>query len=114
SRAAEVAKKAGHTALVLPVPCAYHSPLMAAAARIFADRLPAMQIHSARITVVSTASARYIRDAAEIRQNIAEEAPTAFVEIGPNQVLTKLHQQILADQSFKVMIASDNPRAGGL
>ena len=131
SRAAELAKQAGYMAMILPVPCAYHSPLMAGAAQMFADRLPGIRIQSARVPVVSTASARYMSDAADIRQSlvdhltnpvpyvemvrkIADEAPTAFVEVGPQQVLTKLHNNILAAHSFKAIVASDNSRALGL
>ncbi len=128
---AELAKQAGYMAMILPVPCAYHSPLMAGAAQMFADRLPGIRIQSARVPVVSTASARYMSDAADIRQSlvdhltnpvpyvemvrkIADEAPTAFVEVGPQQVLTKLHNNILAAHSFKAIVASDNSRAPGL
>ena len=131
AKVAELAKRAGYSAITLAVPCAFHTPLMSAAAQMFSERLPAIAIHSARLPVVSTASARYICDTADIRQSlcdqlthpvpyvemvqkIAAEGPTVFVEVGPQQVLTKFHQSILGTQPTTSIISADQPKHPGL
>src|SRR5262249_15832182 len=69
-----------------------------------------------------------VRDAADIRRNLgaqlttpvryseliarlAAEQPTVFVEIGPQQMLTRLNRRILPAQAD--VIASDNPKRPG-
>ena len=131
AKVADLAKQSGYSAITLAVPCAFHTPLMSAAARMFSERLPAIAIHSARLPVVSTASARYICDTADIRQSlcdqlthpvpyvemvqkIAAEGPTVFVEVGPQQVLTKFHQNILGTQQSVRVVSADQPKQPGL
>lgn len=108
ARAGAAAKAAGaKRVLPLAVSGAFHSPLMAEAARAFEHALAGVSFRAPRAAVYSDASARPYADAAEvgpglgaqltapvrfreILEALAEARPTAFLELGPGKVLTNL------------------------
>jgi acyl transferase domain-containing protein/NAD(P)H-dependent flavin oxidoreductase YrpB (nitropropane dioxygenase family)/NADP-dependent 3-hydroxy acid dehydrogenase YdfG len=109
-------RQAGLTGARIPVACAFHSPVVAAATHTFAAELGHRSIGSPRLPVWSnTTAAPYPGEPAAIRAllgaHVAEpvrfveqvEAMYAagvrvFVEAGPGRVLTKLVAEILADR----------------
>ena len=118
---------AGLTARRLPVACAFHSPVVAAARDGLARRLAEMDLAAPRIPVWSNVTAEpYPADADGVRALIADQVAKPvkfaqeieamyaagariFVETGPGQVLTRLVAEILGDRPH-VAVATD---AGG-
>ncbi len=115
--------------VVIPVPCPFHSPLLSHAAELFEAKCNGLSLRSARLPVLSTASARYMLDVEDIRWSLTHQLtlpvrfvdmvrklhadqPTVFVEIGPQIVLTKLCQKILGPEARIVSV--DEPRQPGL
>ncbi|MGD9854398.1 MAG: SDR family NAD(P)-dependent oxidoreductase, partial [Planctomycetaceae bacterium] len=118
-----------HTRL-LPVPCAFHTPLMQSAVGPFEQSLRQARIDAPRVTTYSVANNQQVADADDVRRNlaahlthpvrymelirqIADEAPTVFVEVGPQQALTRLNARILSD-SEPDLIACDQPKRPGI
>jgi acyl transferase domain-containing protein len=118
--------QAGLTGSRIPVACAFHSPVVAAAAQTFAAELGRHAVGSLRLPVWSnTTAAPYPNEPAAIRACLAAhvakpvrfveqvEAMYAagarvFVEAGPGRVLTKLVDDILANR-VHVCVATDVP-----
>lgn len=117
-------------ARLLPVPCPFHTPLMREAAERFAASIHEQAFEAPRVPMYSVATNQPARTVEEIRANLvahlvtpvryadlirqlATEAPTAFVEVGPQQALTRLNRKILAQDDF-AGIASDNPSSPGI
>jgi acyl transferase domain-containing protein/NAD(P)H-dependent flavin oxidoreductase YrpB (nitropropane dioxygenase family) len=127
NRLAEV----GVTGTRLPVACAFHSPVVAGASRIFAAELDRHSVESPRLPVWSnTTAAPYPTEPAAVRKTLAAhiaepvrfveqvEAMYAagvriFVETGPGRVLTHLVGTILRDRPH-VAVATDAPGESGL
>ncbi len=124
------AKRRGLGALVLPVTRPFHSPLMAGAQTIFEAGLPTIAIESPKLRWIGTASAKPIATVADMRRSLVEqftrpvrydamlrelvgERPALVIEVGPQQVLTKLHRQLLAVEHDHRAIATDNARRPG-
>ncbi|MDQ3900834.1 MAG: acyltransferase domain-containing protein, partial [Actinomycetota bacterium] len=121
----------GLTGARIPVACAFHSPVVAAATRTFAVELDRHAVGSPRLPVWSnTTAAPYPSDPAAIRAALAAhvaepvrfveqvEAMYAagvrvFVEAGPGRVLTKLVDAILADRPH-TSVATDVAGEHGL
>jgi acyl transferase domain-containing protein len=120
---------AGFEGHLLAVPRPFHSPLMAGVKEPFRRVLDAARILPPRIPVLSSVTNSYVADPREIRRNLVEQMTepvryvelierlwqdgvTVVVEVGPQQVLTRFHQRILAGTGAAI-IASDNPRAPG-
>jgi len=116
-------------ARLLAVPCPFHSPLMSDCTEPFRQVMQAATIVRPQVPVLSSITNRYVADPDDIRDNLshqlttpvryvelvrklAAEAPTVFVEAGPQQVLTGLNPRILEDPEG-LFIASDNPRRPG-
>lgn len=111
SQASKLAKEAGGKAIPLPVGGAFHSPLMAQAAREFAKELSTAKLNDARCEVVQNVEARGARQASEIKirlekqmespvrwyesvEYMVENGVDTFIEIGPGSVLTGLVKKI--------------------
>jgi acyl carrier protein/NAD(P)-dependent dehydrogenase (short-subunit alcohol dehydrogenase family) len=118
-----------HQARILAVPAAFHTPLMAGASRLLEQQMRAAELHPLRVPMISTVTNVLVRDVTEIRRNLAAqlttpvryaqliarlaaEQPTVFVEVGPQQTLTRLTRRIL-DAGVSA-IACDNPKRAGL
>ncbi len=109
----------------LSVPRAFHTPLMAGAQPLFAAALEKVWLAPPQIPLVSSVSLRPAHDPTEIRANLVAQltAPVDYIalmeqlkhsgvnvliEVGPQQVLTRLQRRILGDSA--VSIASDHPK----
>lgn len=110
----------------LAVPCAFHTPLMAASQEPLRAALVDAELRPPTIPVLSNVTNRYVADPEEIRENLVQQlvAPvryidmvqrlvddgaTVFVEAGPRQVLTRLNGQILSE-SDAVCVSSDHSK----
>ena len=120
-------KSAGLTSKGLPVACAFHSGVVAAAQDTFAERLADVAIGNLGVPVWSnTHAAPYENDPAHVRDTLAAhvacpvrfveqiEAMYAagarvFVEAGPGRVLSGLVSRILGDRPH-VAVATDRGR----
>ncbi|MGH3824018.1 MAG: SDR family NAD(P)-dependent oxidoreductase [Pseudonocardiaceae bacterium] len=123
--------KVGLTASRIPVACAFHSPVVAGASRIFAAELNDRSVSAPHLPVWSNTTAKlYPSEPAAIRATLAAhlaepvrfveqiEAMYAagvrvFVEAGPGRVLTTLVGAILAGQPHTA-VATDLPGEPGL
>ncbi len=109
---AALLQAASHRTRLLPVPCPFHTPLMRDAAAPLEKALQSVEIRAPALPMVSIVTNRLVHTPAEIRANLvahltapvryvelirslAAQSPTVFVEIGPGQVLTHLHERIL-------------------
>jgi len=128
----EVARRlgaAGYDARPLAVPRPFHTPLMADTQPAMRRALEAECILPPSTPVLSSVTNRYVADPDDIRQNLvaqmvepvrwvdlierlADDGVNVFVEIGPSQVLTRLHRRILSHPEA-VIVASDNPKRRG-
>ncbi|QEG35090.1 type I polyketide synthase [Bythopirellula goksoeyrii] len=123
-------EQAGHQARKLPVPFPFHTPLMADSCGSLSDALRHAEIKRPIVSTFSLVTNREITSADDIRanleahmtrpqlyaaavQSLAEERPTVFVEVGPQQTLTRLNEQILTGAQAR-FIASDNPKGSVL
>jgi acyl transferase domain-containing protein/NAD(P)H-dependent flavin oxidoreductase YrpB (nitropropane dioxygenase family)/NAD(P)-dependent dehydrogenase (short-subunit alcohol dehydrogenase family)/acyl carrier protein len=106
----------GLTGSRIPVACAFHSPVVAAATRTFAVELDRHAVGSPRLPVWSnTTAAPYPSDPAAIRAALAAHVAEpvrfveqvevmyaagvrVFIEAGPGRVLTRMVDAILADR----------------
>jgi acyl transferase domain-containing protein len=119
----------GFDAQVLPVPRAFHTPLMAEVEGPLRAALQETRIMPPAIPLLSSVTNRYVADPADIRdaliqqltepvrfkdliERLARDETTIFVEAGPRQVLTRLGRRILTDGDA-IQIAADNPRRPG-
>ncbi|MDE3074270.1 MAG: acyltransferase domain-containing protein, partial [Chloroflexota bacterium] len=118
-------------ARLLPVGCAFHSPLVAPAQRRLAEVLREVDLQAARVPVYSNTTGRVYPNqpkdmvqlladhlvrpvdfVSEIRAMYADGA-RMFVEVGPRNALTGLVARILEDQPH-LAVASDLPSRPGL
>jgi [acyl-carrier-protein] S-malonyltransferase len=129
-RATELARERGAARVVrLPISIASHSPLMARAAVQFADLVSRLPLRQPRIPVVANITGQVLTTAEEIRKELADHillpvqwstsvlemikrGSTAFLEIGPGQVLSGLIRRI--SQEVQVITMSDREIARGL
>ncbi|PQO44279.1 type I polyketide synthase [Blastopirellula marina] len=118
-----------YPARILAVPAAFHTPLMAGSSRMLQQALETAELRTPQTPFISTVDNNLTDDPARIRRNLgvqlttpvkyaplieqlALETPTIFVEVGPQQTLTKLNRRILSGDA--TVIASDNPKRGGI
>ncbi|MFD8000719.1 SDR family NAD(P)-dependent oxidoreductase [Streptomyces mirabilis] len=114
----------------IPVACAFHSPLVAAAGETFAEVLAEVPLAPTDFPVWSNRTAtRYPRDPEEIRAELAaqigspvrfadqieamyEAGARVFVEAGPGSVLTRLVGAVLGDRPHRTVALEDGRRPG--
>ncbi|WP_229889186.1 type I polyketide synthase [Streptomyces mirabilis] len=114
----------------IPVACAFHSPLVAAAGETFAEVLAEVPLAPTDFPVWSNRTAtRYPRGPEEIRAELAaqigspvrfadqieamyEAGARVFVEAGPGSVLTRLVGAVLGDRPHRTVALEDGRRAG--
>jgi [acyl-carrier-protein] S-malonyltransferase len=108
--ASRVARELGLTAIRLPVPCPFHSPLMAPARGPFEAALAAVEFRPPRVPVISAVIAapfddipRRLGEAVtqpvrwrEVIEWLAAHGARRFVEVGPGRTLTGLARRTLA------------------
>ncbi|WP_238175933.1 type I polyketide synthase [Kribbella albertanoniae] len=129
-RAVEQLRTAGVGAKRIPVACAFHSPLVAAAGDEFAGVLDSVTVSAPEVPVWSNRTAGvYPSHPSEIRAELAAQigAPVGFVdqieamygagarvfvEAGPGSVLTRLVGSILGDRAHQTVALEGKRRTG--
>ena len=122
---------AGITAKRLPVACAFHSPVVAAAADTLARHLDAVEVTEPIIPVFSNLTAdAYPADGRKARELLAaqvasgvrftdeiramyEAGARVFVEVGPGRTLTGCVERILGERPH-LAVATDRPGDDGV
>ncbi|MGQ0843267.1 MAG: SDR family NAD(P)-dependent oxidoreductase [Sporichthyaceae bacterium] len=122
---------AGLRAQAIPVACAFHSPVVADAARIFEAELAKATVGSPHLPVWSNSTATpYPLGSGRVRETLAEQialpvrfteqieamyaaGARVFLECGPGNVLTGLVGAILGDRPHTA-IATDRPGRHGV
>ena len=122
-------KAKSYPARILAVPAAFHTPLMAGSSRLLQQALENATLATPSTSFISTVDNQQVTDVERIKRNLGiqlttpvkyvplieqldREAPTVFVEVGPQQTLTKLNRKILSADAN--VIAVDNPKRGAL
>jgi acyl transferase domain-containing protein len=117
----------GLTPRQLPVPSAFHTPLLADTQDALRQALAAEPLLPPKVPLLSTVTNRYAAEPDEIRANLVAqmvepvrymqlvqrlvgEGTSVFVEVGPQQVLTRLTRQVLNGSGHTVLIATDHPK----
>ena len=123
-------ERSGCSARLLAVPSPFHSPLMAGAAPAFREAVRKAALVRPALPVISVVTNRVVTEPEEIRENlvahlttpvryvelvrqIASQGPTVFVEVGPQQVLTRLNRSILPVDRAET-VACDHPKRPGV
>ena len=116
-------------ALILPVPAAFHSPLMTGVCKPFAEGLKPFVFDIPTKSLLSSVTCAFESDPDVFRNNLVEQMTKPvdfitmirkaynvgcrhFVEIGPKKILTNLAKQILSDCSDVTFYTSDNSKGG--
>ncbi|MFJ5268610.1 SDR family NAD(P)-dependent oxidoreductase [Streptomyces sp. NPDC088358] len=128
--AVERLRARGLSAQRIPVACAFHSPLVAAAGERFAEALAEVPLERPDFPVWSNRTAdRYPRTPGAIRAELAaqigapvrfadqieamyEAGARVFVEAGPGSVLTRLVGAVLGDRPHRTVALEDGRRTG--
>ena len=127
---AEALKAQGFLAKILNVPAAFHTPLMEEVKIPFGRFLKDIPLSPPSIPLLSSVTNRYVADPVDIRDNLvlqmtrpvnyvdlatrlADEGIAAMVEVGPRQVLTGLHRQILNGRTIAI-VGCDHPKRNGM
>lgn len=129
--AMEKFRSAGISCQLIPVSCAFHSPVMAKGAELFATFLERTDFQTPRLEVYSNVTAqRYSDDPEVIQMTLArqivspvrfeeqilamyEAGARVFVEVGPSDVLTGLVSRILRGQPHRTIV-TDQPALGSI
>lgn len=115
----------------LNVPTAYHTPFMQPAMENWQAALQEQRFQPPRTLLLSSVTNKYVSDPEDIRANLAAQLVTpvryvelvnriafdgvdAILEVGPQQVLTRLHKRILAADNRVIAIAMDHPKRPAL
>ena len=114
---------------ILPVPSPFHTPLMADAQEQLRQGLEKEKFSPPQILFLSSITNRYTSEPDDIRRNLGKQLTTPvryvdliekllnddikiILEVGPRQVLTRLHRRILKDRNI-VALSCDNPKSPG-
>jgi acyl transferase domain-containing protein len=128
--AAQLAAR-GTPSMLLPVPAPFHTPLLKDAARRFSPTVSRAALGPGRLPLLSSLRSRFIADPQEIRQSLVEQLTTMVpyaemfdqlvqrgnmivIEVGARQVLTRLHQKMLASRATCWAIATDATGEAGI
>jgi acyl transferase domain-containing protein/acyl carrier protein len=120
----------GYETRLLAVPRAFHTPLMTEVQAPLRRMLEQERIRPPQTPIMSSATNRYAAEPDEIRNNLvaqltdrvryvdliqrlADEGVNVFVEVGPQQVLSRLNRRILAGRSVAI-IACDQAKRHGI
>ncbi|MAT73171.1 MAG: hypothetical protein CMJ58_27105 [Planctomycetaceae bacterium] len=115
------------SAVVLPVPCAFHTDLMRPARAPLAAALRELRLQLPRVPVLSSVGNCYVVDPADIRTRLVDQLTTpvdyiglvrrlqadgctVLIEAGPQHVLTRLNHQILGDAGIACIAADGRGR----
>jgi malonyl CoA-acyl carrier protein transacylase len=126
---AEYLRSRGHETKELPVPAPFHTPLMDPVRAPLQSVLDNVTFRPPVMPFLSSVTNRYTSDPLDLRDNLVEQLvrPVRYVdlvrrlvadgidvivEVGPRDVLTKLHRAITGDGQIGV-IATDDPRHAG-
>ncbi len=113
--------------LTLPVPFAFHTPLMANASAVMAERLAEFPMRNCDLPLLSTVTESFESQSEQLRQNLCDqfvkpvrwtrlvqklrqEGTSLFIEVGPGQVLTGLTRSIFKGDEGVYCVASDDQR----
>lgn len=129
--AASVAlERCGLAAQLLEVACAFHSPLLARAGQLYADRLRDLEMSAPQLPVYSNTTADvYCADSVAVKAQLARhvvepvrfveqiermyaDGARIFVEVGPGRVLTGFVQKILAGEPHHTIVTDQRGRPG--
>lgn len=129
-RAVEHFTAQGVNAKIIPVACAFHSPLVAAAQSRLAEFLSKAELREPQLQVYSnTTAAPYPQTTHEIANRLVEHlvkpvefareieamyeaGARIFVEVGPRGVLTNLVDQILSNRPKLAVASNQNGKPG--
>jgi acyl transferase domain-containing protein len=117
----------GLTPRPLPVPSAFHTPLLADTQEPLRRALEMETLLPPSVPLLSSVTNRYAAESEEIRANLVaqmiepvryvqlvqrlvQEGATVFVEVGPQQVLTRLTRQVINGSKDIVLVATDHPK----
>ena len=101
---------------MLSVPCPFHTPLMAGCGAMLKPTLDTLRICPPRVPFISTVTNRFVAEPDDIRENLAsqlttpvrwvdlilrleKERETVFVEVGPQQALSRLNRRIIDERT---------------
>ncbi|MDR1383778.1 MAG: C45 family autoproteolytic acyltransferase/hydrolase [Planctomycetaceae bacterium] len=118
-------------AMVLPVPAAFHSPLVKNVCPPLENTLAELELQPPRHLFLSGVTTRFEADPDTIRENLVEQMTKPvdfvgmirkayqtgcrlFVEAGPKKVLTNLAKKILADKNDVQFLTCDDGKEGSL
>ena len=123
-------ESAGVGARRVPVACAFHTPLMAKAAKQFNESLAATEFQKPQVPVFSNTLAKaYPPDAGQVRELLEQhmESPVrfsaeiesmyqdgarVFVEVGPKTVLSALTREVLKGKPVNVLPMDGGAKSG--
>ncbi|MGY8770940.1 MAG: beta-ketoacyl synthase N-terminal-like domain-containing protein, partial [Pirellulales bacterium] len=119
-------KKQKLIATKINVPAPFHTPLMQASADEFTSQIDNILLRSIRCPIVSTATSEVITEPDQLKNSLVaqlcspvnyssmldkvlETQPDLVIEVGPNQVLTRLNRKNHAANDV-VFLSTDNPQ----
>jgi acyl transferase domain-containing protein/NAD(P)H-dependent flavin oxidoreductase YrpB (nitropropane dioxygenase family)/NAD(P)-dependent dehydrogenase (short-subunit alcohol dehydrogenase family) len=128
--AVEIFRHQGLQARIIPVSCAFHSPLVSPAAEALENYLLSLKLRAPQVTVFSNTTAgpypadpvaitrqlvEHLASRVEFRREIVsmyEAGARTFVEVGPGRVLTGLVGQILGERPHLAVATNQAGRSG--
>jgi len=119
----------GYVATELPVPGPFHTPLMRPARDALAHVIDTVAFRPPMVPLLSSVTNRYVSDPRDLRSNLVEQLvqPVRYVElverlvadgvdliieVGPRDVLTRLHRQILSGNKVGLVASDDRKQPG--
>lgn len=124
--ASRILEEQGIATRLLAVPTAFHTPALEPVCSVFQQALASVPTRPVQLPLLSGVSNRYVADPEEVRQLLVQQliqpidfvamvqrlwqdGITTFVEVGSQQVLSKLVRQI---QPKAHVFSCDHPKAG--